>query len=136
MNIVLDSNVLFSAMIRDSGTRRLILEHYGLFLFPSFIFEEIKNHKDELLRKSGMSRVDFDALLDMLLEKVVVIPDEVLLRHKNKASGLVRDIDPDDAVFVACALAYPGSIIWSDDKQLKRLTKVKVLNTFEMAKLL
>lgn len=53
MNIVIDSNILFSAMVRDSTTRKLLLEYDGLFLFPSFIFEEISKHKGLLLQKSG-----------------------------------------------------------------------------------
>lgn len=130
MNIVIDSNVLFSALIRDSTTRKLILEYDGFFLFPSFIFEEIGKHKGELLQKSGMPAEEFNALLDILLEKVIIVPAEALLRHRKEAWDLVKDIDPDDAVFVACALAFPGSVIWSDDKHLKGIGKVKVLNTF------
>ena len=55
MNIIIDSNVLFSALIKNSFTRRIILEYQGLFLFPSIIFEETERHKEELLKKSGMS---------------------------------------------------------------------------------
>jgi len=42
---------------------------------------------------------------------------------------IVKDIDPDDVLFVACALAHPNSVIWSDDKKLKSQSKVKILNT-------
>jgi len=35
MNIVLDANVLFSALIKDSTTRRIILEYDGALLFPA-----------------------------------------------------------------------------------------------------
>lgn len=47
MNIIIDSNILFSALIKDSKTREII-----------------------------------------------------------------KDIDPDDVVFIAYALAYPNAIIW------------------------
>lgn len=50
MNIIIDSNVLFSALIRDSMSRRIIIEYDGFFLFPSFVFEEMKKHKDTLLK--------------------------------------------------------------------------------------
>ena len=53
MNIILDSNVLFSALIKDSATRKIILKHEEAFLFPEFIFEEMEKHKEELLQKSG-----------------------------------------------------------------------------------
>ena len=63
MNIIIDSNPLFSALIKDSSTRRVILEYDGFFLFPSFIFEEMQKHKAELLKKSRMPEEDFDKLL-------------------------------------------------------------------------
>lgn len=63
MNIVIDSNVLFSALIRDSKTRKMILEYEGCFLFPSFIFQGVENHKDELLKKSSMDAKQFNELL-------------------------------------------------------------------------
>jgi len=44
MSIVLDANILFSALIKDSLTRKIILEYDGLFLFPEIIFEEMKKH--------------------------------------------------------------------------------------------
>ena len=51
MRIVIDSNILFSALVKDALTRKLILEYKESFLFPSFIFEELEKHKDELRRK-------------------------------------------------------------------------------------
>ncbi|MBI2574581.1 hypothetical protein HYV82_01730 [Candidatus Woesearchaeota archaeon] len=69
------------------------------------------------------------------MEKVVVVPEEVLEAHKERAIELVRDIDLDDALFIACALAYPKSVIWSDDKKLKRQNAIKILNTAEMMNL-
>ena len=136
MRVVLDSNVLFSALIKDSLTRRLILQYDGLFLFPSFIFEEMERHKGLLLRKSGMKKVEFDRLLEFLLRKVVIVPSEVLYPYRKKALDLVKDIDSDDVLFVACALAYLDSVIWSDDKKLKQQSRVKVLNTSEIMNIL
>lgn len=83
-----------------------------------------------------MLEEDFDALLNILLEKVLIVPVGSLLRNRKAALDLVKDIDLDNAVFVACALAFPGSAIWSDDKHLKKVDWVKVLNTKEMSDIL
>ena len=136
MRIIIDSNVLFSALIKDSTTRKIILEYAGLFLFPEFIFEEMEKHKRELFRKSGMPENDFNRLLQMLLQKVVIVPNEFLKPYRTEALEIIRDIDPDDVLFMACVLAYPNSILWSDDKNLKTQTRVKVLNTQEIMKIL
>jgi predicted nucleic acid-binding protein len=136
MNIIIDSNSLFSALIKNSKTRRIILEYDNLFLFPSFIFIEMQKHKSELLKKSRMSERDFNKLLQLILRKVVIVPNEVLIPYKKEAYEIVKDIDLDDILFIACALAYPNSVIWSDDKKLKRQSKVKILNTQEIIKFL
>ncbi|MBI2151227.1 PIN domain nuclease [Candidatus Woesearchaeota archaeon] len=136
MKIVLDSNVLFSALIKDSVTRKLILEYDDLFLFPFYIFEEMEEHKGELMIKSKMEKDKFEELLELLLKKVIIVSKEDLKIHKEESLEIVKDIDKDDTVFIACALAYPESIIWSDDKKLKEQNKVKILNTSEIIALL
>jgi predicted nucleic acid-binding protein len=136
MNIVLDSNILFSALIKDSLTRRLILKYEGTFLFPSFILEELEKHKDELMEKSGLNNREFSQLLHLIIKKVLIVPSNRLNSHRNEAVKIVKDIDIDDVLFIACALAYSNSIVWSDDKKLKKQTRIKVLNTAEIRKLL
>ena len=136
MQIIIDSNILFSALIKDSLNRKLILKYEGYFLFPSFIFEEIEEHKQELLDKSGMNEEEFDNLLNIILKKVVIVPCEILLPFREKAFELVKNIDEDDVLFVACALAYPNSIIWSDDKHFKKIRDIKVINTKEIIKII
>jgi predicted nucleic acid-binding protein len=133
MQIVIDANVLFSALIKDSFTRQAILTYDGFFLFPSYIFEEMEEHKAELMEKSNMTTEEFNMLLQIILTKVMIVPNEVLDQHFKESMNIVKLIDPDDAPFIACALAYPGSIFWSDDKRLKRQTKVKVVNSKEIS---
>lgn len=135
MKIVLDSNILFSAIIKDSKTRRIILEYEGLFLFPQYIFEEMEEHLDELLRKSKLSKQDFNTLLSIFLRKVAIVPNEVLLPYRQRALDIVKNIDKDDVLFIACALAYSDSVIWSNDKKLKNQKVVRVLNTDEFSDL-
>ena len=70
MYVVLDTNVLFSALIKDSITRKLILDYDEVFLFPDYIFDELEKHKDEIVQKSMMSTTQFDDLLGLVLKKV------------------------------------------------------------------
>ncbi len=136
MYVVLDTNILFSALIRDSTTRKLILEYDGTFLFPEYIFEEAEKHKDEIFKKSGMDAEDFNELLAIILRKVNIVPSEVLEPYRREAYEIVKDIDVNDVLFVACALAYKESIIWSNDSSLKKQSRIKVINTSEAMKLL
>ncbi|MBI5253094.1 MAG: hypothetical protein HY930_01660 [Euryarchaeota archaeon] len=45
MNIVLDTNVLISALIKKSEKRRLIIELEDELFFPSISFKEVHKHK-------------------------------------------------------------------------------------------
>src|SRR3989344_7939963 len=132
MNIILDSNALFSALIKNSVKRKLILEYEGTFLFPGQIFIEIEKYKDYLLKKSKMNNIEFNDLLQLMLEKVLIIPNEILDKYINEAWELIKEHSPEDVIFIACGLAYENSILWSDDKKLKRQNKVKILNTKEI----
>ena len=136
MQIVIDSNVMFSAVVRDSVTRKLIIDYNGLFLLPEFVFDEMKGHKDELLGKSGLSEGDLDVMMGFLLSKTEIIPTSFLLSYMDEAVKAVKDIDPKDAIFVACCLAHPNSVLWSDDKALKRQNKVSVLSTREIMEII
>ena len=92
----------------------------------------MKKHKETLLKKSKMNTTDFNLLLNILLRKVMIVPTEVLFPYRKEAYEIVKDIDQDDTLFIACALAYPDSIIWSDDKRLKQQSKIRIVNTSEM----
>jgi len=135
LKIVIDSNVLFSALIKDAITRDIILHYDGYFLFPSYIFEEMEKHKQELVKKSKMKPKDFNTLLSILLQKVIIIPTEILFPYKQKALEIVKNIDKDDAIFIACALRYQPCVLWTDDKKLKQQSNITIVNTTEMMKL-
>lgn len=127
MCIVLDTNILFSALIRNSMTRKLILEYDKTFLFPEYIFEEAEKHKKEIIQKSKMGEDEFNKLFALLLRKVIIVPTEVLEPYHKEAYEIVKNIDINDMLFVACALAYKESIIWSNDSNLKNQSRIKVV---------
>lgn len=113
-------------------TRRLIIEHDEPFLFPAYGFREFEKHKDEIRRKSKLSKRDFEALLAIIVDQLVVVPERVLDKHRSEARGIVEGIDLNDAPYIACALAYPDSIVWSDDVALKRQDRIRIFTTAQI----
>ena len=57
MIIIIDANILFSALIRDSKTREIILKTDEFFLFPSYIFIEAQKYKQEIITKAGYTLI-------------------------------------------------------------------------------
>lgn len=136
MKIVLDSNILFSALIKDSTTREIILNYQGLFLFPEFIFEEMEKYMGVLRKKSKLNEKEFQKLLSIILKKVLIIPNKAIKPFSKEALKIVKDLDENDVIFFACVLAYHDAILWSNDKKLKEQDKVQVFNTKEILELI
>ncbi len=83
-----------------------------------------------------MSADEFNRLLALILGKVIIVPSEMLEPYRQEAHEIVKNIDVNDVLFIACALAYKGSIIWSNDSNLKKQSLIKVINTAEAMELL
>ena len=132
MDLVIDANVLFSALIRDSLACDLIFS--GLFhpLTPEYIFTELEEHKEEILEKTEKTSEEFSRLLDILKRRISIIPLEELTEYINEAEKITPD--PDDMAYFALALKL-NCAIWSNDKKLKEQKKIKVYNTHELSKI-
>ena len=130
--IVLDANVFVSALLRDSETRRILISSDEVFLFPEIIFEEIGGNRGELLEKSGLSGEEFNGLIKRLLKYVVTVPSEVLLPYREEAYDIIGKVDVKDVPYVAAALAFKGSVIWSNDKHFEKQDRIKVVKTRDM----
>jgi predicted nucleic acid-binding protein len=130
--VVLDANVFVSALLKDSETRRILISSDDVFLFPEIILEEIEKNRDELLKKSGLANEEFDGLINRLLNYVSVIPSDVLLPYRDEAYKVIGEIDSKDVPYIAAALAFEVSVIWSNDRHFEKQTRIKVLKTKDM----
>ncbi len=135
MKIVIDSNIIFSALIKDSLTRKLIFELENL-LMPEIVFKEIENYRQELIDKSKLNWNELQKALKLIIKNIEIIPNDVLEKYKKKAWELIGTHSPEDVMFIACCLKFEDSILWSDDKKLKLQNKIQVLNTQEIVKTL
>ena len=133
MLLVVDANVLFSAIIARGKTCELIFSEWLQLIAPEFLFTEFEEHKDEIIEKSSLPEDDFEEFLNSLKERIDVIPRqefEGFLLEANRLSP-----DPDDTEYFAVALRF-GAVLWSNEKRLKKQPKVKVLSTSELISVL
>lgn len=132
MILIVDTNILISALIKDAATRRLVVEIDADLYTPETTLKEILKHTGLIQRKSGLPKKDLTALIDTLLSYLSVVPERDLADHLPQATKLLGQFDPDDAVFLAAALSRPDSAIWSNDADLKQQHKVPVYTTQEL----
>ncbi|NVM46673.1 MAG: DNA-binding protein [Candidatus Lokiarchaeota archaeon] len=130
MKLVIDANILFASLIKDSLTAELLLSDKLNLFAPEFLFDEFLKYEDYILKKTNRSKEDFKRFLTILREEIEIIPQSIITPFIEKADKFSPD--EKDTVYLACALAI-DSKIWSNDKKLKEDQKeIKVLNTEEL----
>jgi|SRR3989344_2575096 len=133
MELVIDSNCLISALIKSGKSRELICSSKLILYSPEHILYETSKHKEDIISKSGITKEDFDILFAVLTLRIKTIPESEFIKFKEKAKNLVTH--PEDEPFMALAL-QKDIPIWSDDKDLKYQSIVKVYSTSELIKII
>ena len=129
MKIILDVNVILSALIRDSTTRKIILNSQFDFYFPEPSLHKIRKNKDYILKKSGLTEEEYNKIMATLFKYIKLVPTEEIEKNWDKAKKIIEHIDKEDVIFIATALSISDSVIWSDDRHFEKQDKVKVLKT-------
>lgn len=132
MKLVVDTNIIFKALIKRSKVRAILLNPNHQFYLPEYALEEVKRHFSLIADKSGLSEEEVKLALGILLGNMQVVPAEDILRKWDEAERIIGKIDEGDIPFIALALSIECDGIWSDDKDLKRQGRVKVWSTREM----
>ena len=132
MILVLDANILFSALIKDSLTAELIFNEDLKLYTCEFIIEEFFKYEKEIMQKTHRTREQFIIIMHQLRDIITVI-------HKEEYSHFIVEAekfspDPKDVMYFALAIKLGGNI-WSNDKLLKNQNKVKVYLTSEIMQL-
>ena len=128
MRLVVDANVVISALIADSKTRELIVTLEPDLLTPEVVHNEIENYEDLVAEKSGLSSERVQQFIELLFQYIETVPVGEFYEHIERADGAIGDTDPDDVLYVACALAR-GASIWSDDSDFEEQHLVPVFTT-------
>lgn len=136
MKIILDTNILISAIIKDSFIRKLLFENSTIIHIPDYVLDEIKEHEIEIAKKSKLGIDEMRFLIKKLIKNTEIVRRENILPFREKAREIIQNIDIDDVLIIASALYVNNSIIWSEDKDLKRQIIIKVCNTKEIVNLL
>ncbi len=131
MELVVDANVFFSALMRNSHTRHFLLFGGHALYTSEFVFEEIMKHSDEVSKKTLLSPEEIISLFNemVLLANIKIIP---LAEYKAYVKT-AQEVCPDsnDVHYFALALKLKCAI-WSNDKKLKEQNRVKVYASHEL----
>ncbi len=139
MKIIVDSNIVFSAILNSQGKiGQLIINGSKFFNFYTvgLLKDEIGEHKDKILKISGFTNEQFMKSYETITKRITFV-DEILISDKEliKSHALVADIDENDALFVALT-NHLNRKLWTGDKKLiaglQRKGYPKTLSTDEL----
>ncbi|WP_310991787.1 PIN domain-containing protein [Aequorivita marina] len=139
MKIVVDTNIIFSAILSPEGTiSDLLLNSFETFDFyaPTFVLDELKTHQNKILQISGLSEDDLDFLKRILLKKVTLINVEAFQNKSwQKALELTSNVDEFDTPFIALCIELEAQL-WTGDKKLIKGLGLKGIDwLFDTAKM-
>ncbi len=136
MIIILDVNIVLSALIRDAKTREIIVKSSNDFCFPEPSLQKIRKYKGLILEKSGLSEQEFLVIFNTLFHFIQIVPNEEILLYWEESKEIMEHIDPEDVTFIAAALSQgEDSVIWSDDKHFEQQDKIHTLKTKDLVAL-
>jgi len=131
MNIVIDTNILISILIKPDGKVANLffrLKETGITFISDYTFEELIKHDDQIKKFSKLSTVDFEKLKLSLLNTVQIITTENLPNQYLRDSfNLCKDVDIKDIPFVAVTI-YVDGYLWSGDKKLYKALRAKAFD--------
>ena len=133
--IIVNTNRIIAALIKDSVSRKLIYHANIEFLGVHFSRKEIEKYRKLIIKKANITETEFEQLLYQLNDKLIFIEEELLNLCMEEAKKIMFKIDPDDVPFIAAALAT-GADIWSDDLHFIKQKRIKVWRTEQLLKFL
>jgi predicted nucleic acid-binding protein len=131
MKLVIDANVVISALIADSKTRELIVTLDPDLLTPAFVSDEIENYEELIVEKSGMEQDRVEQFIDLLFQYIEVVSADDFYPAIERADEAIGDTDPDDVLYLACAIACDAAI-WSDDSDFNEQDLVETYTTSDV----
>ncbi len=133
MILVIDANILFSALIKNSFTSELMLKNNLKLYSPEFILEEFFKYENYILKKTKRTKEEFIEIIHILKEIIIIIPKEDYSCFIKKAEKISPD--PNDILYFALALKL-NCPIWSNDKKLKEQNKILIYSTKDIIDIL
>ena len=89
MKIVIDVNIILSALIRDSSKRRLIIESSNQLYFPEPSLNKIIKYKAYVMEKAGFTEDAFQKVIKLLFKCIKLVPTEEIQKHWSEAKEIM-----------------------------------------------
>ncbi len=134
MKLIVNTNRIIAALIKDSTSRKIINHLNAELITIEFSDIEIEKYRQIILEKAKINEEEFKLIMGRLKEKLIILDNNLILSKLKEAKSIMDKIDSNDTPFIAAALAT-NSDIWSDDKHFQKQNKIKVWKTEDLVEL-
>ena len=121
MILVVDTNIVFSALINDKGKIGELLLNTPAnlkFISPEFLLEELNNHAEKILAITKYDEAEYEQIKSFVIKNIDFInPDKISKNNHYLAYQLLKDVDQDDTSFLVLSMEINASL-WTGDKKL------------------
>lgn len=136
MKLILDINIIISALIKEKSIIRALLNiPFFEFYIPDYAIKELKKYEYLILEKTGMNKEDLRILIKTLLSRVKIIEKKVFQPYCKQAEKIIGKIDKKDVPYIALALTIENNGIWTADEHFKKQDYIKIFTTEDLIKL-
>lgn len=129
MKLIIDSNRIIAALIKESATRKLLFNSIFQFYAPIGIFDEILRYKEIIIKKAEIFEDEFVGLFKGMMDRVNIVPDLEIKKELSKAESIMEKIDVDDSFFIACGFIVKTDGIWTEDGHFYKQSALKPYRT-------
>ena len=137
MNVIVDTNIVFSGILNTNGAIGDLLFNSNpniTFCSPNFMQDEIFKYYSKLQKLSKLSSVQLDLSISKVISQINLIAEESISQNSwTLAYELAKDIDENDTPFVALTIELNG-VLWTGDKKLMTGLIAKLWNNFMSTK--
>ena len=121
MIVISNTNIIYSCFYKPEGVIATILKNRKnklQFIAPSYLLDEIEEHLPQIMEKNQLTKRQAKTLLKEFTKNITFYDLEDIKReNRDKAVKIVKEIDPDDYLFIALHLEK-GHKIWTCDFEL------------------
>jgi len=138
MKVVLDYNIVFSALYNRGTAQELFVKNHVSrtfeFLVPAYFWEELERLKDKLVRITRLSPEEMEFVLEKIGGQITTVEIGVYRDFLPEAQRICPD--PKDVPYVALAMATATPLLTGDRKLIDGLEgRIKILMLNEALKL-
>lgn len=131
MDLVVDANVLFAALVGRDKTQELFFTDKINLIAPLKLIEEFEKNKEQIAKWGKVNISELMSAFNILKERIKLfstnnIPQEI----RSKAEKLSPH--EKDVPYFALAL-HLGAAIWSREKAFEKQDEIKIYSTKELA---